>query len=395
MYIYKAGVVGAGAMGAGIAQVISFSGLPVVLTDISGAAVAKGMDSIRKIYQNRVSKGKMTAQDMEQKLLLVTATTSKADFKDVDIVVEAVPEVMAVKKKVFVELDAICQPSAIFASNTSALSISELAASTRRPEKTIGMHFFNPPHVMKLVEVIPGIQTSAESVDDVVSFTESLRKIPVRVEECAGFLVNRLLMPYINEAFLALEEGVATAQEIDSAMAAFGMPMGPFTLTDMLGVDICHNVAEILYSAYGERMRPSKTIGDLIAAKRFGVKNGAGVYIYDGRQAAVAGGLKGQPHFEIERLLYPMVNEAIIASQEHVAALNDIDIAMIAGTGFPQEKGGPLHYADTVGLDILLSKLLEYEKRLGGRFHPAPMLKRYVSAGLLGVKAKRGFFHYP
>ncbi|MGB9592956.1 MAG: 3-hydroxyacyl-CoA dehydrogenase family protein, partial [Anaerolineae bacterium] len=236
MYIFKAAVVGAGAMGGGIAQVISFSGLPVVLKDIDQAALNKGMETIRNIYQSRVEKGKMSAGEMQSKLDLVTSTLTYDGFEDVDIVIEAVPEKMSIKKRVFAELDEVCPEHTIFASNTSALSISEMAAATKRPGKVIGMHFFNPAHVMKLVEIIPGLDTTQETIDDVVMFTESLRKIPVVVQECPGFLVNRLLMPYLNEAVYALQEGTETATNIDAAMRDFGWPMGPFQLMDMLGI---------------------------------------------------------------------------------------------------------------------------------------------------------------
>ncbi|MGQ9668210.1 MAG: 3-hydroxyacyl-CoA dehydrogenase family protein, partial [Anaerolineae bacterium] len=209
MYIFKAGVVGAGAMGSEIAQVISYSGLPVVLKDVDQAMLDKGMERIRDIYQRRVDKGKMSAGEMQSKLDLIQPTLTYDGFEDVDIVIEAVPEKMSIKQRVFAELDEVCPEGTIFASNTSALSISEMAAATKRPAKVIGMHFFNPAHVMKLVEIIPGLDTSQETVDDVVMFAESLRKIPVVVQECPGFLVNRLLMPYLNEAVKALEEGAA------------------------------------------------------------------------------------------------------------------------------------------------------------------------------------------
>ena len=257
MYIFKAAVVGAGAMGGGIAQVITYSGLPVVLKDIDQEMLDKGMETIRHIYQGRVDKGKMSPTEMQSKLDLVETTLTYDGFDDVDIVIEAVPEKMEIKKWVFAELQDVCHEGAIFASNTSALSISEMAAATQRPEKVIGMHFFNPAHIMKLVEVIPGLDTSQETVDDVVMFAESLRKIPVVVQECPGFLVNRLLMPYLNEAVIALEEGAATAAEIDEAMTAYGWPMGPFTLMDMLGLDVCYDVGVYLAQEYGDRMTPA------------------------------------------------------------------------------------------------------------------------------------------
>jgi 3-hydroxyacyl-CoA dehydrogenase len=195
MYIFKAAVLGAGAMGAEIAQVISFSGLPVILKDVDQAMLDKGMARIRKIYQGRVDKGKMSSSDMDSKLSLITPALTYDEFGDVDILIEAVPETMPIKQRVLEEASKAAPESAIFASNTSALSISEMGRYSGRPAKMIGMHFFNPAHVMKLVEIIPGLDTSQETVDDVVQFTESLRKIPVVVQECPGFLVNRLLMP--------------------------------------------------------------------------------------------------------------------------------------------------------------------------------------------------------
>lgn len=404
MYIYKAGVVGAGAMGAGIAQVISYSGLPVIIKDISDDAVNNGIESAKKIYQSRVKKGKMTENDMQQKMTLISGAASYDDFSDVDIVIEAVPESMDIKKNIFAELDKVCPENTIFASNTSALSISEMASVCKRSEKVIGMHFFNPPHVMKLVEVIPGIQTSEETIDTVTSFAESLRKAAIRVNECAGFLVNRLLMPYLNEAFYALQEGAAEPEKIDEEIVKFGMPMGPFTLADMLGLDVCAEAADILYDFYGERMRPARLIRDIVNIGRLGVKTGAGIYSY--KESAdnnpVDEAIKkikkdtgiSRTDFCVERLTMPMINEAVIAFQEGVSSMNDIDIAMMAGTGFPQDKGGPLHLADQIGLDAVLEKMFEFKKSFGQRFWPAPALRRYVGAGWLGKKTNRGFFEY-
>src|ERR1700693_3738981 len=218
MYIYKAAVIGAGTMGAQIAQVITYSGLPVILKDTSPDVVKKGLETIRKIYQSRVEKGKMTSGEMEQKMNLVTGATNYDDFSDVDIVIEAIYEDMEVKKNLFQELEGICPATTIFASNTSSISISAIGSAVKKPEKVVGMHFFNPAHVMKLVEVIPGIATSSETVDDVVALSESLRKIPIKVQECPGFLVNRLLMPYLNEAAIALGESdnpLKTIRDLD------------------------------------------------------------------------------------------------------------------------------------------------------------------------------------
>jgi 3-hydroxyacyl-CoA dehydrogenase len=401
MYIYKAAVVGAGAMGAEIAQVISYSGLPVVIKDVNQELVDKGLAKIRSIYEGRVKKGKMSESDVASKLALVTGTTSYDDLKDADIIVEAVSEKMEIKKKVFAELDKAVQPSAILSSNTSSLSISALGSATARPGKVVGMHFFYPAHVMKLVEVIPGLATATETVEDTMSFAESLRKIPVKVNECAGFLVNRLLMPYLNEAAYCLQEGAASMRDIDQAVVAFGLPMGPFTLVDNLGIDVCAEVVKVLLESYGNRMAPAQLWQKMIDAKRFGMKSGGGFYDYGGEtsnftEKACAEiqketGKRGS-EFSIERLIYPMINEAALCLEEHVASARDIDISLLTGIGFPQDKGGALKYADSVGLDVVLKKLEEYYQKFGARFFPAPLIRRMVYANFLGVKTKRGFF---
>jgi len=407
MYIYKAAVVGAGAMGAEIAQVISFAGLPVVIKDINQELVDKGIAKARSVYQRRVDRGKMSASDVEPKMALISGATTYDDFGDVDIVIEAVSEKMDLKKQVFKELEAATPETCILASNTSALSISELASATKRAEKVVGMHFFYPAHVMKLVEVIPGLDTSDETVDDTAAFSESLRKIPVRVKECAGFLVNRLLLPYLNEAVMALQEGAATAQEIDAAMRDWGFPMGPFILCDTLGLDVCASVGRTLYDSYGPRMAPARLWEKVVEAGRYGVKNNQGFYSYaegggGGVDATVQKmiaevkketGVSGT-EFSVERLVFPMVNEAVICLQECVSSASDMDISVLAGIGFPQDQGGVLKYADVVGLDVVLGTLERYAKELGPRFWPAPMLKRMVAAGHLGQKTGRGFFTY-
>jgi 3-hydroxyacyl-CoA dehydrogenase len=406
MYIFKAGVVGAGTMGGEIAQVITYSGLPVVLKDIDQEMLDQGMAKARSIYQRRVDKGKMGAGDMESKLDLITPTLSYDEFEDVDIVIEAVPEQMAIKRTVFKELEEACPEQTIFASNTSALSISEMGAATSKPHKVIGMHFFNPASVMKLVEVIPGLDTGQETVDDVVMFAESLRKLPVVVQECPGFLVNRLLMPYLNEATKALEEGAATATEIDQAIVAWGMPMGPFTLMDMLGIDVCGHVGTYLYSEYGERMIPAPLFLKLIEVGRLGEKSGAGFFDHPGGESeAVTKMIKGLQEsgavptgtpFSVERLMFPLINEAALCVQENVASISDIDMSMVAGTGmtYGGERVGPLVIADQIGLDVVVETLEKLAEELGPRFRPSRPLKLRVRAGHLGVKTGKGFHEH-
>ncbi len=405
MYIYKAGVVGAGAMGAEIAQVISFSGLPVVLKDVDQPRVDQGLATIRKVYQRRVDRGKMSQDELETKMALVTGVTSYEAFKDVDLVVEAVPERLDLKRKIFQDLDQATPESAILASNTSSLSISALGGATRRPHKVVGMHFFYPAHIMKLIEVIPGLDTSEETTNDVIGFSESLRKLPVRVQECPGFLVNRILMPYLNEAAFCVQEGAAAPKQIDEAVAAFGLPMGPFTLVDNLGFDVCREVVLVLLDAYGPRMAPAELWERLHALKRLGVKSGAGFYLYgeragepDAEFERIVKELQAKTTvrgtFSVERLMLPMINEAVRCLEERVCTAADVDLAVLAGIGFPQSRGGLLHYADELGLDKVLAGLEDLTKTHGERFWPSPLLKRKVAAGHLGKAATRGFFDY-
>jgi 3-hydroxyacyl-CoA dehydrogenase len=406
MYIYKTAVVGAGAMGAEIAQAISFSGVPVLLKDVDQGRVDKGLDTIRKIYQRRVDRGKMAQDEMEQKLTLVSGVTDYAGFRDVDLVIEAVPEKIELKRQIFRDLDGAVQESAILASNTSSLSISALAGATKRPHKVVGMHFFYPAHIMKLVEVIPGLETSEETTGDTIAFAESLRKLPVRVNECPGFLVNRILMPYLNEAAFCVQEGASDPRAIDQAMVDFGFPMGPFTLVDNLGFDVCREVVNVLLDAYGSRMAPAAVWDRLGAMKRFGVKAGAGFYLYGDRAGQPDPELetvfeelraqRKQPSaFSVHRVVLPMINEAIRCLEEHVCTAADVDLSVIAGLGFPQSKGGILHYADEVGLDAVLKELEGFTKTHGERFWPSPLLKRKVLAGHLGKRTGKGFFEYP
>jgi 3-hydroxyacyl-CoA dehydrogenase / enoyl-CoA hydratase / 3-hydroxybutyryl-CoA epimerase len=403
MYIYKVGVVGAGAMGAEIAQVVSFAGIPVVLRDIEQAFVDKGITHIRGIYQRRVDKGKMSAEELEKKMALISTTVDLDPLKEVDLIIEAAPENMELKKKIFAELDQVARPGTILATNTSALSISALASSTKRPEKVIGMHFFYPAHIMKLLEIIPGLGTSDETVDNCIAFGESLRKIPIRVNECAGFLINRLLMPYLNECAYCLEEGAASARDMDEKISKFGLPMGPFTLVDTLGLDVCTEVGEILYRAFGNRMRPAAIWRALHGEKRYGVKTGSGFYLYPGgKEDPELGKIiqdlpdkkEGHSQFSVERALYPMINEAAHCLEEKVSSAREIDLGVIAGLGFPQKSEGLLHHADTIGLDTVLTGLEGFHKKHGERFWPAPRLRRMVDAGYLGKKSGQGFFNY-
>jgi 3-hydroxyacyl-CoA dehydrogenase len=412
MWIFKVVVVGAGFMGGGIAQVITYSGLPVVVKDIDQKQLDLARKTVEGIYQKRVDTGKMTAGQMAEKLGLIEYTLSYDPLSDVDIIIEAVPEVMKIKQQVFEELDGVCGPDTIFASNTSALSITEMGSVTGRPHKMIGMHFFSPAHVMKLVEIIPTPETDQDTTDTVEQFTQELRKIPVIVKECPGFLVNRLLMAYLNEAVLALEEGAATATQIDEALGrdGFGWPMGPFFLMDMVGIDVTYHTAEYLFTFYGDRLKQPKLFDELMAAKRYGEKAGVGFYTYSATGAEPleqivarvqeSGGIETGTRFSVDRLMMPFCNEAARCAQEGIANVNDIDMACIAGIGMQVNQGGelvrigPLEYMDEVGLDVILQKLEALEKEFGPRFHPVDILYQKVRAGHLGKKTGYGFKEY-
>lgn len=407
MYIYKVGVVGAGTMGAQIAEVVSYAGLPVVLADVNETLVKRGRDSVRAIYQARVDKGKMSVEQLEEKMLLVTISDGLAGLNDVDVVIEAVSEDAKLKAHVFHELDQICPRATILASNTSALSVSALGAATTRSDKVVGLHFFNPAYVMRLVEVVPGLATTPQTLDDAVNFTESIGKLPIVVRECAGFLVNRVLMAYVNEAVRVLQEGTATVQEIDQEMVSFGLPVGPLALLDTVGLDISFEVARILYRSYGPRMTPAPLLEAMLKTGRLGVKSGHGFYDYvSGEEGGRDQGLEqllqefrpnadhAAARWSRSRLLLAMTNEAVITLQEGVASATDIDLAMMAGIGYPREKEGPLHFADRLGIEQVLHELEDFAETLGPRFWPAPMLRRMVNAGFTGQMAGRGFFRY-
>ncbi|MBI3318395.1 MAG: hypothetical protein HYZ90_04495, partial [Candidatus Omnitrophica bacterium] len=361
-------------------------------------------------YEGRLAKGRMTPAELEERMKLITPTTRYDALKETDLVIEAVPELIEIKREVFQALDEICSPGAILASNTSALSISGLGGITKRPHQVVGMHFFYPAPVMKLVEVIPGLETDEETVESVTAFAESLRKIPVKVRECPGFLVNRLLMPYLNEAVLCLEEGAGTILEIDQAMKGQGWPMGPFTLIDALGLDICAEAGKVLWAGYGDRMKPSALWSWLLEQKRLGRKTGKGFYDYTKAQPGGAGepdpafekqlkdfatkGGKRPTRFTPERLMVLIINEAVLAFQEKISSPSEIETAVIAGLGFPASQGGLLHAADACGIDTLAEKLDAFTGELGFRFHPSYVLRTMRNAGHLGVKTKHGFFTY-
>ncbi|AET68503.1 3-hydroxyacyl-CoA dehydrogenase [Desulfosporosinus orientis DSM 765] len=282
MKIRKIGVLGAGTMGAGIAQVSIEAGYNVVLIDVVPEVVEKAIKGLNKVWAKAVEKGKLTAESVANYNALLTSSTDINDFKDVDIVIEAIVENIDIKKKVHKKLSEICKDNAILASNTSALSITEIAAATNRPDKVLGMHFFNPVPLMKLVEVIPGVVTKDDVVQTVMELSTKIGKDPVKAQESPGFIVNRILVPYINEAANVYQEGIATVEEIDKAMKlGAGMPMGPLALADMIGIDIALAVCEFFYNEFGDsKYRPSLAFKQKVRAGHLGRKTGKGFYDY-------------------------------------------------------------------------------------------------------------------
>jgi 3-hydroxyacyl-CoA dehydrogenase len=336
----------------------------------------------------------MTSDERREGLASVRYTLSYKGFEDVDLIVEAVPENVALKRRVLAELDRICPPRAILATNTSALSISELGRASGRPAKVAGLHFFNPAHLMKLVEVVPGAETDPEVVETLVALARRLGKTPVVVRECPGFVVNRVLMPYLNEAVVCLQEGAAGVAEIDAAMGpqGFGWPMGPLALVDTIGLDVCHHIIAYLASHYKDRLKEAALLEALVQAGRYGRKSGGGFYDYPGREPftgaeTLAGELQEQGRvdrpgssFSADRLIVLLLNEAFLCLEEGIATAEDIDTACMAGLGMRvRVEGdlvpmGPLAYADRTGRQALRGRLLELESELGPRFHPAPGL---------------------
>ena len=384
------GVLGAGVMGGGIAQLLADRGVPARMKDVTGQALATGIQAATKLFQKDTKRKKITARQAVQKLGLISPTLDYAGFHSLDLVVEAIVENMEIKKKVLQELETKVRPDCIIASNTSSLSITEMQKVLKSPERFVGMHFFNPVAKMPLIEVIRGATTSDAAVTTTFQFCKQLGKTPIVVKDAPGFLVNRLLAPYLNEATYLLSDGVPI-YEIDRVLGGFGMPMGAMELVDEIGVDVGEKVAHILYDAFGARMLPSPHNAKIVAAKRLGKKNGLGLYRWEekGRKKVLDPEVysilgvtpkKGAVADEeiLERCLLPMINEASRCLDESIVATpSEVDLGMIMGTGFPPFRGGLLRYADSLGIRKVKERLEHHQKRFGARFEPAPgILKR-------------------
>jgi 3-hydroxyacyl-CoA dehydrogenase/enoyl-CoA hydratase/3-hydroxybutyryl-CoA epimerase len=382
-----AGLLGAGTMGGGIARLLASRDIPVRLKDVSPAALGAGLSAARALFEERKKRRRMSAWEVERKMALIAPTLDYNGFGRVDLVLEAIVEDMEIKKKVFRELEPLVSEGCIVASNTSALSVSEMQSVLARPERFAGFHFFNPVDRMPLVEVIRGARTDDRTTASLVALAKVLGKTPVVVKDGPGFLVNRILGPYLNEAsHLFLETG--DIESVDRAFLSFGMPMGPLRLLDEVGIDVAQKAGRVLAAAAGERSEASGILDRLV---RLGKKNGAGFYRHDGKRAvadpevaSLVGARRAplDPGAAVERGIGVMVAEAARCLDEQIVkSAGELDLAMVMGTGFPPFRGGLLRYAEGYGLSRIVDDLEKWRARKGARFTPPPSLLDRARAG--------------
>jgi 3-hydroxyacyl-CoA dehydrogenase/enoyl-CoA hydratase/3-hydroxybutyryl-CoA epimerase len=367
----------------------------VRLKDIRPEALATGLRHARELFDRAARKKRISHLEGERRMARIAPTLDDSGFGAADLAIEAVVERMEVKQAVLRETEAHLPPHAVLTSNTSTLSISEMQHALERPERFCGMHFFNPVHRMPLVEIVRGSATSEEALATVFSLARKLEKTPIIVNDGPGFLVNRLLAPYLNEAAWLLAEG-GSVESIDRVLRDFGMPMGPFRLLDEVGLDIARHAGQVLYEAFGDRMLPAPPLVKVGETGRLGRKGGRGFYRYEGEKEAgidetiyaeladsIAATRTSLPAELIrDRTVLVMVNEAARALEDGIVSTpGDVDLAMITGTGFPPFRGGLLRYADSVGLATVLLKLEAFQRELGPRFQPTPLLAALAHEG--------------
>lgn len=377
------GVLGAGTMGAGIAQVAAQSGHKVVLVDINNDALEKAKNSLTKIMNRLVEKGKWTQDFANDAYRRITFSSQTSDFKPCGIVIEAIVENIKIKHAVFTELENIVSKDCILASNTSSLSIASIGSVLRNPERVIGIHFFNPAPLMPLVEIIPAVQTNSENTQHARELVDSWKKVTVLAKDTPGFIVNRVARPFYGEALRIYEEGIADFATIDWAMTALGgFRMGPFTLMDYIGNDVNYTVTETVFEAfyYDPRYKPSFTQKRHSEAGYLGRKSGRGYYNYaEGTPAPVPNEDKALGDAILNRILVMLINEAADALFWNVATKEDIDLAMTKGVNYPK---GLLKWADEKGIESVLKELEKMFQEYGeDRYRPSPMLRKMVREG--------------
>jgi len=397
--IDRAAVVGAGVMGGGIAQLLATRGIGVRMKDINNAALSSGLRHERALFGMAVSRKPLRKRAANHQMDQIAPTLDYSGFGQVDVVIEAVVERMDVKKQVLADVEARTREGSVLATNTSSLSVSQMQSVLARPGDFCGMHFFNPVHRMPLVEVIRGAASSDDAIATIFALARRLGKTPIIVEDGPGFLVNRILGPYLNEAGWLLADG-ASVEAVDQALTRFGMPMGPLRLLDEVGFDVSRHAGATLHDAFGERMAPAPPLIAMEHTKLLGRKGGMGFYIYendrekgrnDGIYQALGAAVPAERR-EIsvndirDRTVLAMVNEAARVLEDGIVrGPGDVDLGMITGTGFPPFHGGLLRYADRRGLPAIVQRLDDLAARHGTRFTPAPLLRRYADEG-------RGFY---
>ena len=392
-------VIGAGTMGGGIAMNFANAGIPVYLVDATQEGLDRGLAVIHKNYASGVKKGRMTQAQMDATMALITPTLSYADLASVDIVIEAVFEEMDLKKTVFKELDAVCKPGAVLATNTSTLDINEIAASITRPEDVIGLHFFSPANIMRLLEIVRGDKTSKEVIATAFALSKAIRKVGVLVGVCDGFVGNRMVHPYIREALFLLEEG-ATPSQVDEAIFNFGMAMGPHAMSDLAGLDVGWRIRKRQAATRPAEERYSEIADKICELGNYGQKTGRGFYQYD----PVTRAATPDPEAEalcvseaerkgitrraisneeiVERCVYALINEGARILEEGIALrASDIDIIYVYGYGFPAFRGGPMCYADQIGVDKVHERVAAFYKDHGALWEPAPLLAKLAREG--------------
>jgi 3-hydroxyacyl-CoA dehydrogenase len=397
--IKKAAIIGAGTMGGGIAMNYANAGIPVIIKETTQDALDKGIGIIRKNYENSVKKGRFSQAVMDQRMALITPQLTYDGFDQADIIVEAVFEGMVLKKEIFAALDKIAKPDCVLASNTSTLSIDEIASATTRPQMVIGHHFFSPANVMRLLEIVRGAKTSKEVIATSMALAKKLNKVGVLAGNCRGFIGNRMIHCYGREAQFLVEEGAAV-QQVDGAIYDFGLAMGPLAMGDLAGLDVGWRIRKEFKHLEKPGVRIPHVADALCEIGRFGQKTGKGYYAYDANRkpspdpevatliekVAKDNGIERRTITNeeiIERTIYALVNEgAKILEEGFALRAVDIDIVYLTGYGFPAWRGGPMFYADTVGLPHVLAKIEEFEKRHGSDlWAPAPLLKKLAEAG--------------
>jgi 3-hydroxyacyl-CoA dehydrogenase len=392
------GIVGAGTMGGGIAMACANAGLQVRLVDAAQPALDKAVATIRKNYDVSVKRGRFTAEQVEQRMTSIRPQVGYDGFGDADLIIEAVFENMALKKEIVAALDRVAKSSCVIATNTSTLDIDEIAAATSRPDKVVGLHFFSPANVMRLVEIVRGKATAPETLATAMAVAKRLGKVGVVVGNCEGFVGNRMMFPYMYEAQFLVEDG-ATPEQVDRALTDFGMAMGIFAVDDMAGLDVAWRVRQELHQFSKPGDRKPLVADTLCEMGRFGQKTGKGWYLYgDDRKpvpdpevlalierAAEAAGIRRRPITSeeiIERTIYALINEgARVLEEGYASRAADIDVVYTNGYGFPAWRGGPMFYADRIGLGKVYERVSAFHRELGQRWEPAPLLARLAREG--------------